>query len=118
MIYSDKCPRGGTGIRATLRTWSRKGQRFKSSRGHNSRAAKKPYGKGLFCLTFLSFMIYSGADCGNPAATDLLNTRSATMKMFWIISGMAAIVVLTIVIILLLANLGAYFTKIAQGTTV
>jgi len=40
------------------------------------------------------------------------------MKMFWIISGMAAIVVLTIVIILLLANLGAYFTKIAQGTTV
>ena len=41
------------------------------------------------------------------------------MYTFWISVGLlVATVVLTIVIILLLSNLGAYFTKIAQGTTV
>ena len=36
----------------------------------------------------------------------------------WAIAGLiVAIAVLAIVIVLLLANLGAYFTKIAQGTT-
>src|SRR3989344_5056153 len=64
-------------------------------------------------------MIQLQTDMRHPAATDLPNTGSVIMFEFWVIVGLLlATVSLTIVIILLLSNLGAYFTKIAQGTIV
>src|SRR3989344_5003240 len=64
-------------------------------------------------------MIQLQTDMRHPAATDLPNTGSVIMFEFWVIVGLLlATVSLTIVIILLLSNLGAYFTKIAQGTVV